>query len=33
MVEIVEAGKGYRVDRYAIEPLPRDAVVDGSVNT
>ena len=32
MVEIVEAGKGYRVDRYAIEPLPRDAVVDGSVN-
>jgi len=26
------AGKGYRVDRYAIEPLPRDAVVDGSVN-
>ncbi|MCG6953202.1 MAG: pilus assembly protein PilM [Burkholderiales bacterium] len=32
MLEIVEAGKGYRVDRYAIEPLPRDAVVDGSVN-
>jgi type IV pilus assembly protein PilM len=32
MLEIVEAGKGFRVDRYAIEPLPRDAVVDGSVN-
>jgi len=33
MLEIVEAGKGsYRVDRYSIEPLPRDAVVDGNVN-
>ncbi|MDH4188890.1 MAG: pilus assembly protein PilM [Betaproteobacteria bacterium] len=33
MVEIVEAGKeGYRVERYAIEPLPRDAVVDGNIN-
>jgi type IV pilus assembly protein PilM len=33
MVEIVEAGKdSYRVERYAIEPLPRDAVVDGSIN-
>ena len=34
MVEIVEAGKtgGHAVDRYAIEPLPKDAVVDGSIN-
>ena len=33
MVEIVEAGKGaHRVDRYIIEPLPRDAVVDGNIN-
>jgi type IV pilus assembly protein PilM len=33
MVEIVDAGKdSYRVERYAIEPLPRDAVVDGSIN-
>jgi len=33
MLEIVDAGKGaYRVDRYAIEPLPREAVVDGNIN-
>ncbi len=33
MVEITEAGKGmYRVERYAIEPLPRDSVVDGNIN-
>ena len=33
MLEIVEAGKGaHRVERYAIEPLPRDAVVDGNIN-
>ncbi len=33
MLEIVEAGKGaYRVERYAIEALPKDAVVDGNVN-
>jgi type IV pilus assembly protein PilM len=33
MLEIVDAGKGgYRVERYAIEPLPRDAVVDGNIN-
>ena len=33
MVEIAEAGKGlYRVERYAIEPLPRDAVEDGNIN-
>src|SRR6185295_15536752 len=33
MLEIAEAGKeGYRVERYAIEPLARDAVVDGNIN-
>jgi type IV pilus assembly protein PilM len=33
MVEIVDAGKdSFRVERYAIEPLPRDAVVDGNIN-
>ena len=33
MLEIVEASKGsYRVERYAIEPLARDAVVDGNIN-
>jgi type IV pilus assembly protein PilM len=33
MVEIVDAGKGAcRVERYAIEPLPRDAIVDGNIN-
>ncbi len=33
MLEIVEAGKdSYRVERYAIEPLARDAVVDGNIN-
>jgi type IV pilus assembly protein PilM len=33
MLEIVEAGRDtYRVERYAIEPLPRDAVVDGNIN-
>lgn len=32
MVEIEEAGKGtYRVERYAIEPLPKDAVTDGNI--
>jgi type IV pilus assembly protein PilM len=32
MVEIAEAGKNvYRVERYAIEPLPRDTVVDGNI--
>src|SRR5438046_8950358 len=32
-LEIVDAGKGsYRVERYAIEPLARDAVVDGNIN-
>jgi type IV pilus assembly protein PilM len=33
MLEIVEAGRAaYRVERYAIEPLPRDALVDGNIN-
>ena len=32
MVEIADAGKNlYRVERYSIEPLPRDAVVDGNI--
>src|SRR5260221_4397049 len=33
MLEIVDAGNGtYRVERYAIEALPREAVVDGNIN-
>jgi type IV pilus assembly protein PilM len=33
MVEITGAGKGmYRVERYAIEPLPKDSVVEGNIN-
>jgi type IV pilus assembly protein PilM len=33
MVELSEAGKGlYRVERYAIEPLPKDSVIDGNIN-
>ena len=33
LVEIAEIGKNlYRVERYSIEPLPRDAVVDGNIN-
>ena len=32
MVELVDAGKGQpRVERYAIEVLPKDAVVDGNL--
>jgi type IV pilus assembly protein PilM len=32
MIELTEASKGsYRIERYAIEPLPRDAVVDGNI--
>jgi type IV pilus assembly protein PilM len=32
MVEIVDAGKGaLRIERYIIEPLPKDAVVDGNI--
>jgi type IV pilus assembly protein PilM len=33
MLELVDVGKaGYRVERYAIEPLARDSVVDGNIN-
>ncbi len=33
MVELAEAGRNqYRVERYAIESLTRDAVVDGNIN-
>jgi type IV pilus assembly protein PilM len=32
VLELSEAGKGqYRVERYAIESLPREAVVDGNI--
>lgn len=32
MVELTDGGKGvYRVERYAIESLPKDAVVDGNI--
>ena len=32
MVEIAEQGRNvYRVERYAIEPLPKDTVVDGNI--
>jgi type IV pilus assembly protein PilM len=32
MVELADAGKGEsRIERYAIEPLPREAVVDGNI--
>jgi type IV pilus assembly protein PilM len=33
LVELADAGGGaYRVEHYAVEPLPRDAVVDGNIN-
>ena len=33
MVELGETGQGlYRLERYAIEPLPRDSVIDGNLN-
>lgn len=33
VLEIAEAGKDtFRVERYAIEPLAKDAVVDGNIN-
>ena len=33
IVELSEAGKGtLRLERYAIEPLPRGSVVDGNVD-
>jgi len=32
LVELVETGKGaYRLERYAIEPLPKDVVADGNI--
>ena len=32
MVEIAEGGRNvYRVERYAVEPLPKDTVVDGNI--
>lgn len=34
LVELAEAGsKQYRLERYAIEPLPRDAVTDGNISS
>ncbi|MES2561941.1 MAG: pilus assembly protein PilM [Pseudomonadota bacterium] len=33
MVELSETSKGvYRLERYAIEPLPKDSVVEGNIN-
>lgn len=34
MVELSEAPKknGYTIERYAIEPLPKDAITDGNIN-
>src|SRR6266568_9009186 len=32
LVELAESGKGaYRLERYAIEPLPKDVVTDGNI--
>ena len=32
LVELTETGKGtYRLERYAIEPLPKDTVTDGNI--
>jgi hypothetical protein len=32
LVEVADAGKeAYRIERYAIEPLPKDAVLDGNI--
>lgn len=31
MVELVEAGKGYRVERYVVEPLPHDTISDRNI--
>lgn len=32
MVELADAGKGlYRIERYVIEPLPKDTVTDGNI--
>jgi type IV pilus assembly protein PilM len=32
MVELSEAGRGLVVERYVIEPLPKDAVSDGNIS-
>ena len=33
MVELAEGSKGsYRLERYVIEPLPKDAVTDGNIS-
>ncbi len=33
LVELADAGKGtYRLERYAIEPLPKDVVTDGNIS-
>ena len=32
LVELSEAGGTLRLERYAIEPLPRGAVVDGNID-
>ena len=32
LVELVDTGKGtFRLERYAIEPLPKDCVTDGNI--
>src|SRR5258705_265375 len=32
LVELSDAGKGtFRLERYAIEPLPKDVVTDGNI--
>jgi type IV pilus assembly protein PilM len=32
LVELSQTGKGvYRLERYAIEPLPKDTVTDGNI--
>ncbi|HEX8988476.1 MAG TPA: pilus assembly protein PilM [Rhodocyclaceae bacterium] len=32
MVELADSGNGgYRIEHYAVEPLPKDAVVDGNI--
>src|SRR5690242_2508385 len=33
MVELTESGKGrYKLERYAVEPLPKDCIIDGNIN-
>src|SRR6266550_590724 len=33
LVELSDAGKGtFRLERYAIEPLPKDVVTDGNIS-